>query len=258
MPISITDAFHIQHASVRRIAIDQPSLWVIAGWQDLRHAPAVSLLYGGAFVLAGYLILLGLLASGLGSLIPMMVAGFLLVAPILAVGFYEVSRRLERKEAVTWAAIFGALRARAPALAGMGLVLMLSLAAWAQVALLIFMMFFHSAPPAVDDFVYNLLTAPNAVAFLAFGTVVGSVIAAIVFAITAVSIPMMLDRDVSAIEAMATSVAAVLANWRVMMGWAATIVVLMGVGVATAFVGLAVTLPLAAYATWHAYQALVD
>lgn len=140
----------------------------------------------------------------------------------------------------------------------MGLVLTLTFAAWLQIALLVFMMFFHEEAPSLDHFLYDILTAPGAVAFLAVGTAIGYVLATIVFAISAVSIPMLLDRDVPVTVAIATSVAAVRENWLVMLGWAAAIVLLIGIGVVTFFIGLAVTLPLLAYATWHAYRALVE
>jgi uncharacterized membrane protein len=83
-------------------------------------------------------------------------------------------------------------------------------------------------------------------------------LAAIVFTITAVAIPILLDRDVGVMTAVATSVAAVLRNWRVMIGWAALIVIFTAAGLATFYIGLAVMLPLIGYATWHAYRDLVE
>lgn len=243
---------------VRRIGIDAPNQWIAAAWRDFRRVPMVSLGYGTIFVLAGYLIVFGLYNMGLGSLIPITVAGFFLVAPILAVGLYEMSRRIEAGEQPNFSHSIEALRRNPGSLASMGLVLALSLAAWMQIALLVFMLFFHESTPSLDHFVYDILTAPEAAAFLLVGTAIGYCIATVVFAISAISIPMLLDRDVPVVVAIATSVQAVRENWLVMGGWAATIVVLIGVGVATFFVGLAVTLPLAAFGTWHAYRALVE
>lgn len=243
---------------VRQVSVEAPSLWLIAAWRDFRRAPFLSIGYGALFVLAGYVILLGLHNVGLASLIPTAVAGFFLVAPILAVGLYEVSRRIETGDSPSFATSLSALGRNSGALAAVGLVLTLFLAAWVQVALLIFMLFFHQQPPALDHFLTGILTSPEAVPFLVVGTAVGYAIASVVFAISAVSIPLLLDRNVPALVAIATSIAAVRANWLVMLGWAATIVVLVGAGIATFFIGLAVTVPLTAYATWHAYRTLVE
>ena len=248
----------IQTLPVRRISIESPNRWVALGWQDLRQAPLISLGYGAFFVLVGYLIVFGLYNSGLSSLVPTAVAGFFLVAPILAVGLYEISRRFEFGEPVSLAHSLLALRRNPGGLSGIGLVLILCLAAWMQIALLIFMLFFHEDTPSLDHFLYDILTAPEAVAFLLVGTAVGYVIASIVFAISAVSIPLLLDRDVPVLVAIATSVVAVRENWLVMFGWAATIVFLVGLGFASFFLGLAVTLPLVAFGTWHAYRDIVE
>jgi uncharacterized membrane protein len=248
----------LTHASVRQVDIDAPTRWLAAAWSDFRKAPTASLAYGAAFVIVSYVIVLGLHNLGLGSVVPAAMAGFFLIAPVLAVGLYEVSRRLERGEPANFEDTLFAFRRNLPGLATMGLVLMLAMAVWMQVALLIFMMFFHASPPPLDNFLFGILTSDMAVPFVVIGGAVGYVIASIVFAITAVSIPMLLDRNVPVMVAITTSVAAVRDNWRVMLGWAATIVVLIGVGFLTAVIGLALTLPLVAYGTWHAYRDLVE
>lgn len=247
----------LTHMPVRHIGIEEPSRWLIAAWRDFIEAPGVSLAYGAVFVLLGYVIVLGLNNIGLGSLVPAMLAGFFLVAPVLAVGLYQVSAHREKGEPATFEDTILAFRRNLPGLGTMGLILMLAMAAWVQVALLVFMMFFHASPPPLEHFVHGILTADQAIPFLLVGMALGFPIAAVVFAISAVSIPMLLDRGVPVGVAVATSVAAVRENWQVMASWAATIVVLVGLGFATFFVGLAFTLPLLAYATWHAYRAMV-
>ncbi len=257
----ITDSLSgltFRREAVRRIAIEDASLWLAAGWGDFRRAPILSLAYGGIFVIAGYLIVLGLNSLGLGSLVPVAIAAFFLVAPLLAVGLYDVSRRIERGDAVSFEHALRAFNRNPRGLGAMGLVLMLSVAAWMQVALLIFMLFFHASPPPLENFVYGMITSPAFLPFLMVGTAAGAVIAIVVFAISVVSIPMLLDHDMSASLAMTTSVAAFRENWRVLSGWAATIVLLIGIGFATAFIGLAVTLPLLAFASWHAYRDIVE
>jgi uncharacterized membrane protein len=102
-----------------------------------------------------------------------------------------------------------------------------------------------------------LFFSTDGIPFLVVGTIVGGIFAALAFALSAVSIPLILDRDVGALAAMATSVSAVLTNWRVMIGWAALIALFGAAGLVSFYIGLGVTLPLIGYATWHAYRDLV-
>lgn len=244
--------------TVRRVTVDQSSRWLSRGWQDLKASPAVSLGYGALFVVAAYAIVFGLRQIGMTSLILPLMAGFMLVGPLAAVGLYDVSRRHAMGEPVSWRTTVGAFAAKADQLLIVGLALMMAILAWMMVALLIFASFYNAAPPSLDQFLLEVLAAEQALPFLLAGTLAGGCIAAVVFAISAVSLPMIIDRDVHAVSAMATSVRAVTKNWRVMTGWAAMIVLVTGFGLATFFIGLAVCLPLIGHASWHAYKALVD
>jgi uncharacterized membrane protein len=109
----------------------------------------------------------------------------------------------------------------------------------------------------LDAFASQVMAAPQGVLFLAVGSGLGAALAALAFAVSAVSVPMLLDRDVSALTAVRTSLAAVWLNRKVMVGWAATLATLGGLGLAFLFVGLAATMPIAAHASWHAYRDLV-
>ncbi|MBY0431822.1 MAG: DUF2189 domain-containing protein [Rhodospirillales bacterium] len=249
----------IARPNVRVVSLDEQAVWLAAGWADLRASPGVSLAYGALFVAAGYAVSLGLLHLGLGSLILPLLGAFLLVGPFAAVGLYEISRGRERGEAVGLAQALRAWNRNGPQIAGFGLMLMLAVLAWVQIALLLFMLFFHAGPPPLEHFLSALLTAPQAPLFLLLGTVVGGALAALVFTVSAVSLPLLMDReDVGVAAAIATSIDAVARNWRVMIGWAAVIALLIGLGLATFFIGLAVTLPLAGHASWHAYRGLVS
>jgi uncharacterized membrane protein len=143
-------------------------------------------------------------------------------------------------------------------LAAMGLILSLFLLVWMQVAVVLFAAFFGQSPPSLENFLADILAAPQGPAFLAAGSVAGAVLGGIVFAITAVSIPMILDRPVDLLTAIRTSVRAVTVNPGSMMGWALNIAFIAATGFATFFVGLAVAMPVLGYATWHAYRDLVD
>lgn len=242
---------------VRTVGVDQPWSWLSAGWRDFGSVPSVSLTYGAFFVIVSFILTLGLWLSGLLYLLLPMAAGFMFIGPVVAVGLYEVSRRLEQGQKATLADSFGAWRRHAGPVAIMGLGLMLFLLAWIRLAFLIFALFFGPRPPSWEHLITTLLFTTDGIPFLIVGICVGGVLAAVVFAISAVAIPALLDRDIGMLTAVATSVSAVLTNWRVMIGWGALIVLFTAAGLATFFVGLAVTLPLIGHASWHAYRDLV-
>jgi uncharacterized membrane protein len=242
---------------VQRVGVDEPWEWLSTGWRDFRRAPGVSLIYGAAFVAVSALLTLGLWLADLLYLLLPLAAGFMFIGPVVAVGLYEVSRRLERGQVVTLHAALTAWRANPGPIATMGLVLMLFLLAWIRLAFLIFALFFGAQPPSWEHLVTTLLFTTQGIPFLIVGIAVGSVLAAVVFAMSAVAIPALLDREIGALSAVATSVAAVLENWRVMIGWGALIVLFTAAGLVTFYIGLAVTLPLIGHASWHAYRGLV-
>lgn len=242
--------------AVRRVSIDRSSTWLGRGFRDFRAHPGLGLAYGAAFAAIGWLLTFGLAKVGMGSVVLPLAAGFMLVAPFLAVGLYEVSRRVERGERVTLADTLRAV-GRNREMADMGFVLMLIFVAWFQLAMITFALFFGGSPPALSEFVGQIALAPQGLGFLVTATVTGGLLAAIAFALSVVSMPMLLDRDVAALTAVRTSLKAVAVNWRNMIGWAATLATLAILGMAFFFIGLAITLPIAAHASWHAYRDLV-
>jgi uncharacterized membrane protein len=257
----LSDAHTVRTATaanaVRLIPLDRPWTWLAAGWHDVVRTPAISLGYGaliviGSWALAGSLYLL----DWIYLLLPM-AAGFMFIAPILGVGLYDTSRRLESGESASLATAVGSWRRNGEQVALLGLVLMLIHLAWVRIAQLLFALFFSRASPTWDNVVQVLLFSGPSLWFLAVGTAIGFVLAVAVFAIGAISIPMLHDRPVSAFTAIETSVTAVRLNWKPMALWAALIVVFTAAGIATLFIGLAVTMPLIGHATWHAYRDLV-
>ncbi|HTH15463.1 MAG TPA: DUF2189 domain-containing protein [Magnetospirillum sp.] len=242
---------------IRQVTLDRSSTWLGRGFADFAAHPGIGLAYGAVFALFGWLLTFGLGEIGMGSLILPLAAGFMLVAPFLAVGLYEVSRRCEAGQDVTLAQAIRAI-GRNHQMADRGLVLLLAFFVWFQLAMVIFALYFGGHPPALDSFYGQVVLAPQGPAFLLTGTVVGGGVAALVFAISVVSMPMLLDRDVSALTAMRTSLKAFWLNRMNMIGWAATLATLGLLGLSFFFVGLAITLPVAAHASWHAYRDLVE
>ena len=243
--------------AVRRVGVEEPWIWLTAGWRDLSRAPMVSLTYGAAFVIVSFLLTLGLWLFGWFYLVLPLAAGFMLLGPVVAVGLYEVSRRLEQGQTVTLADTLAAWRNHRGPIATMGLLLMLFLLAWIWLSFLIFALFFGPAPPSWEHLVTTLLFTTDGIPFLIVGLAVGGVLATFVFSMTAVAIPALLDRDIGVLSAILTSFAAVFRNWRLMIGWGALIVVFTAAGLVTFYLGLAVTLPLVGHASWHAYRSLV-
>lgn len=242
---------------VRPIDTERPWLWLAAGWRDMLSAPLASTVYGVLAVLSSFVLVAGLSMLDMHYLILPLAAGFMLVGPVFAVGLYETSRLLDRGEPVAPQAVIGAYRRNAPQIATMGAVLMLVLLAWIRVALLLFALFYSSAPPALDQLVDRIFFSTETIPFLLVGTVVGSVFACGVFAISVVALPMLLDRETDAFTAMTTSIAVVRRNPRTMLVWAALIALFTSAGIATAFVGLAIAFPLIGHASWHCYRDLV-
>jgi uncharacterized membrane protein len=243
---------------IRTVALDRPWIWIARGWSDLAAAPKVSFAYGGAFVLAGAAIALTLYLSGSIYLLLPLAAGFMLVAPLLAVGLYATSRRIARGEAPDLGVAMGAFRANREHVLYMGLALMLINLFWTRMAMLIFAIFFGSPRGDLFDLIDLTLFSSASLPFLLVGGAVGLVLAVITFSISAVSIPMLLDRpDTPIWVAIGASLVAIRENPKPMALWAALICAFTGFGMIPAFLGLAVTMPLIGYASWHCYKDVV-
>lgn len=241
---------------IRKITDDRPWHWLQAGWNDLVAAPRVSLVYGAAVSAASWLLLIILQESDWLYLLLPLAGGFLLVAPFVAVGLYETSRRLETGQPVSLKIALLAWR-RPVQVASFGVLLLVLHFAWMRAALLWFVLYFHNGTPPLDQLPLFLLDARN-LPFLVIGTLMGGAFALLTFALSVISLPMLVDRDIDVISAALASVRSVLANPKAMLLWAGLIVLFTAVGIATFFFGLALLFPLVAHASWHAYRDLVD
>jgi uncharacterized membrane protein len=242
---------------IRRIPVDRPWVWLAAGWRDVLAAPRLSFAYGFASAATGWIVIALLLKYELPYLVLPLSAGFFFVGPFIAVGLYEVSRRLTLDLPVDWETTLFAWRRNPGQIALMGLLLGLFHLAWMRTAQLLFALF-EWRTVSWDRFADLAWFSSYSLPFLTSGILLGAVLAGIAFAIGAFSIPYLLDRkEANLFEAIATSVAIVRLNPRPMLLWAVMIVLLTSLGMILGLFGLIVTMPQVAYATWHAYRDIV-
>jgi len=240
---------------VRRVPTGAPLRWLARGWHDLRRTPLDSIGYGALFVVLAYGITA--LAWQAPWIVVTLVTGFLLIAPAFAVVFYALSRELEQGRHASLATALGLWRDKALCTALYAGVLGLVLAFWIMASLVLTALSVYGAQVSIVSTLPALFTTPAGWTFVALYTASGAVFALVVYLGAAVSLPMMLDRGTDPVTAIATSAAAVLHNPRAMALWAALIVAITALGIVTAYIGLAVALPLISHATWHAYRDLV-
>ena len=248
-----------QSPRIRSIDLDRPWAWLAAGWHDLLRAPAASLPYGAVYAVVGCALTTWLWLEGVLYVSLPLAAMFTLVGPLVAVGFYDISRRLAAGQPVSLALTATAWRDNPGQIALMGVALLLLALAWMRLAFLLFFLFFGLQPMAPDALVMvDTILSPENLDFLLIGTTIGAILAAIAFAISVVSMPLLLDhRDANVMTAILTSLQTVQKNFWPMALWAWLVAMFIAVGLATAYVGLIVTLPLIGHASWHAYKDLV-
>lgn len=242
---------------IRAPTMDDPWNWLAAGWRDTWRNPVLSLGYGAAFVAIGLLITAGFWFFGLESLAPALAAGFTLLGPVLAIGLYEMSRRYESGEPVSF---YNAAAVHVPAptqLAFLAYTLMFLYLIWLRLATLNYALFTHGDYTPLAEFVRFALTTWQGLTMIVVGTLIGATLALIAFAISVVSVPIIMRHDVDVLTAMSISVRTVWRHPGPMLLWAWLIAVLIAFGFATLFVGLIVIFPLVGHATWHAYRTIV-
>jgi uncharacterized membrane protein len=243
---------------VRRIAAADIAEALGEGLRDFQARPFYGLAFGALYAAGGIIILLCLTAFGMVYLAYPLAAGFALIGPFVAIGLYEVSRRRETGEPISFPAVWSTVTSRSE-IGWMAFVTLFIFVIWMyQVRLLIALLIgLNASFSSLHEFISVVLTTNEGLVFLVIGNAVGAALSLVLFSLTVVSFPLLLEREVDFITAMITSVRSVVMSPLPMIGWAAVIVVLLMTSALPYFLGLIVTLPVLGHATWHLYRRIV-
>jgi len=234
--------------------------WALGrGWRDFRTAPRCGLVFSGIFVLSGLALVWLLAISGhLWVSLPA-AAGFPILAPFAAVGLYEVSHRLERGERTNMAGILRVVfRQKDRQIPSMAAVIVIFFLFWNFLSHMIFALFLGVSTMTNITSSWEVFLTANGLMMLGFGTLAGAVFAGLLFSITVVSLPLLLDREVDFVTAMITSVTTCLANPGTMLIWGALCAALLFLGMLPGFLGLFIVLPVLGHASWHLYRRALE
>lgn len=222
--------------------------WLRLGWADFKQVPHISLIYGLVMMVISVTITwLAYLAHSVVLAIAL-TAGFFFLGPIIAIGLYSLSRQLSNQVEPQFLRCLKEGKKNLSNELVLSFIFLIVFLIWARAASMLHI-FFPS---------YSSMQFEDWLLFIGVGTLVGAVFAAVIFCVGAFSIPMLMDRKVDTVTAVITSINAVLKNKRAMLVWAASIVFLVLLGIATFYVGFVVVLPVVGHATWHAYRETID
>lgn len=253
------EAEEAQPPAVRRIGVDDLKDALRKGLDDFAAYRTDVIFLCLIYPLAGLLLARLAFSYDMLPLLFPLASGFALVGPVAAVGLYEMSRRRERGEEVGWADAFGVLRSPAfGAILTLGVILFGIFLLWLVTANAIYVATLGpDAPVSFGSFVRDVFTDPSGWALVAVGVGTGFLFACLVLAISVVSFPMLLDRDVGLATAVSTSIRAVRENPLPMAVWGLIVAGGLVLGSLPALLGLIVVLPVLGHATWHLYRKLV-
>ena len=242
---------------VNRIELAEPFVWLTKGWKDMRNAGRYSLTYGAGIAVISGLLTFGLLATGSQFLLPFLVSGFFLIAPFLGIGLYQMSAHLERGEPLKTCNALEAWKSNHTQISMITAGFFIIMQLWIATNFVLFSLLYKGISPPLDNFFRDVFLSEEGRVFAMASITVGFFFAWCAYTISAITVPMLIDRKVDGFTAIRFSIKAVLKNMPAMMLWAFLIVLIVGLGLITYYVGLIVALPLIGHASWHAYRSLV-
>jgi uncharacterized membrane protein len=249
------DKRQVLHVEIHRVPMLQSIVWLRNGWDDLRHIGLPSLGYGVLIATMGAVLLM--LGSTHLYLIAAAVTGYLLVGPIMTTGLCELSRRRAAREPLGFDESLQAVTRNPEGLLQFGAVLAAVAVVWFIVSEVTLQSVLHRSAPSLAVALWGGFTdaasRPQILAYIGSG----AVLAAVVFTLSVVAVPLIIDRHATAVEAMWISIKAVWSNLPAMLVWSVLIVALTALGFLTMLIGMIVVAPLLGHATWHAYRDLV-
>ena len=242
--------------SLSRLTLSDIAGVLRAGVRDFRAAPQFGLFFSAVYVIGGFVLIW--VGAGHVSWTLATSLGFPLIAPFAAAGLYEVSRRMEAGEPLIWRAILGIVwHERTRQLPWLGAIIVIYFLFWTFLAHMIFALFMGLSTMTNISASLDVFLTPHGLMMIVVEMGVGAVLAFLLFAMTVVSLPLVLDREVDFVTAMLTSLQAVRANFWVMLVWAMIIATLSLLALLPWFLGLMVVLPVLGHATWHLYRKVI-
>jgi len=245
---------------IRKIGLSDLSDALRLGWEDFKAVPSHAIILCVIYPVLGLVLFRMVLGYSVLPLLFPLAAGFTLIGPFAALGLYELSRRRQRgEEAAAWDAVHVLRAPSFGAMLELGTLLLVLFIVWIAAADAIYIATFGHAPAAsIPDFATRVLTTPEGWLLIIVGCGVGFLFAVVALCVSVVSFPLMLDRHATAIDAIRTSLRAVMKNPFAMAAWGLIVAALLVIGSLPFFVGLAVVLPVLGHATWHLYRKVVE
>ncbi|MCU7892767.1 MAG: DUF2189 domain-containing protein [Candidatus Thiodiazotropha sp. (ex Ustalcina ferruginea)] len=242
---------------VNKIQLTEPFEWLARGWKDMRDAGRYSLMYGAGIVLISGLLTFALFATDNLFLLPFLVAGFFLIAPFLGIGLYQMSAHLERGEPLKTCNALEAWKSNHTQISIITVGFLIITQLWIASNFMLFALLYEGISPPIGNFISNVFLSEKGMTFSIASITVGFLFAWCAYVISVITVPMLIDRKVDGFTAIRFSIKSVLKNMPAMMLWAFLIVLIVGLGLMTYYVGLIVALPLIGHGSWHAYRSLV-
>jgi uncharacterized membrane protein len=245
-----------QQVTVRHVPLSRSIAWLQAGWDDMREIGTPSIGHGALIAMLGAVLLA--FGSSHPYLIAAAVSGYLLIGPIMATGLVELSRRRMKREPLGFNESIHGISRNPHALLRFGTLLAAIVVVWFVASEVMLRSILHTSGPSLDVALWGgVATAANQPQIIGY-IASGALLAAVVFTLSVVAVPMMIDRNASATEAMLASVRATIRNLPAMLVWSVLIVALTAIGFLTMLLGMIVLAPLLGHATWHAYRDLIE